>query len=385
MAYIAPYIDEAGLYIPSYDDIKEDLIDKMKEIYGNDIYLEPDSQDYQMISAFSLMINDAMQSLLLSYNNSSPLTAISTGLDRLVQLNGIVRREPTKSICKVKVVGAPGTVINNGVAQDINGINWFLPEYVVIAQSGEIEVNAECEKFGPVQVSVGGINKVSTVVQGWDSITNEVLASVGVGVETDSELRARQAQSSSISAKTIKDSITAGILNLEGVKKVVSYENDTPASVGVFPPHSITFVVDGGNDIEVANEIYWRKTIGTTTYGNTEIIIDTPYAGESKIKFQRPIEVSVTIDMSITFLVSQSAEILNEIKASIVDFIYDNAIGKDLYVSTIFGAIYTAFNKYPTIPFYVNSISANGQTTFISVGDFEHLSCSSENITITTT
>lgn len=382
MAYIAPYIDETGLHIPSYEDIKEDLIDKMKEIYGNDLYLEPDSQDYQMISAFSLMLSDAMQSILLSYNNSSPLTAVSTGLDKLVQLNGITRRMPTKSFCKVKLQGAPGTIIINGVVQDINGINWFLPEYVVISGDGTAEVDAECEQFGAIQVPVGGINKIITTVSGWTSVQNEELAIVGEEPETDSQLRARQAKSASISAKAIKDAIVAGILNLDGVKKVVSYENDTSTAVGVYPPHSITIVVDGGNDIEIANEIYWRKTIGTATNGNTEVEIDTPYAGKSLIKFQRPIKVDAYVDISITFLVSQSSEILDEIKNAVADFIADNTIGKDLYISTLYGAIYTAFNKYPTIPFYINSIEVNGQTSFITVGDFEYLDCQTSNITI---
>lgn len=58
MSYQAPYIDEAGLHIASYNDIRDSLLENMKQIFGQDIYLENDSQDYQMISAFALMLYD---------------------------------------------------------------------------------------------------------------------------------------------------------------------------------------------------------------------------------------------------------------------------------------------------------------------------------------
>ena len=45
MAYFAPYIDDAGVHIPTYVDIRDDLIAKFREIYGRDVYLGNDSQD----------------------------------------------------------------------------------------------------------------------------------------------------------------------------------------------------------------------------------------------------------------------------------------------------------------------------------------------------
>ena len=50
MAYFKPYVDSKGLHIPSYQDILNDMIASMKQIYGDDIYLENDSADYQLLS-----------------------------------------------------------------------------------------------------------------------------------------------------------------------------------------------------------------------------------------------------------------------------------------------------------------------------------------------
>ena len=56
MPYFEPYIDVSGLHIPLYSDIRDDLIDKMKIIFGDDIYIEQDTMDYQQISIMARKI-----------------------------------------------------------------------------------------------------------------------------------------------------------------------------------------------------------------------------------------------------------------------------------------------------------------------------------------
>lgn len=85
MAYFKPYIDGTGYHYPTYNDIRDDMMDRFRQIYGQDIYLGNDSQDYQMISIFALKIYDTFQAVELDYNNRSPKTAIGTALDALVK------------------------------------------------------------------------------------------------------------------------------------------------------------------------------------------------------------------------------------------------------------------------------------------------------------
>ena len=63
MAYFAPYINETGIHIPTYPDIRDDLVKMYKSIFGDDVYLENDSQDYQLISIFADKTHDALQQL----------------------------------------------------------------------------------------------------------------------------------------------------------------------------------------------------------------------------------------------------------------------------------------------------------------------------------
>ena len=94
MSYFTPYVDTSGLHIPTYADIRDDIIVQMKKIYGNDIYLENDSADYQFISILALKISDSYQAVQYACNARSPVTAIGAALDSVVKLNGIVRKEP---------------------------------------------------------------------------------------------------------------------------------------------------------------------------------------------------------------------------------------------------------------------------------------------------
>ena len=75
MAYYAPYIDTTGIHVPTYEDIRDDLIASMKQIFGQDIYLDDDSQDYQQISIFAKKIFDTNSLAVLVYNNRTANTA----------------------------------------------------------------------------------------------------------------------------------------------------------------------------------------------------------------------------------------------------------------------------------------------------------------------
>ena len=179
MAYFAPYIDEAGLHIPTYQDIKDDLVAEAKNIFGDDIYLENDSMDYEYISAVALKMYDTLNSIVYAYNSRSPVTAIGSGLDTVVKINGLKRKSASYSTCVVTLTGTPQTVIKSGVVQDISGNNWNLPSNITIPEEGEIKVSAICTVLGSISALVGDINKIATPQLGWTSVTNKVKAVEG--------------------------------------------------------------------------------------------------------------------------------------------------------------------------------------------------------------
>lgn len=146
MAYFKPYVDSKGLHIPSYQDILNDMIASMKQIYGDDIYLENDSADYQLLSIFALKQSDTLQTLAYAYNARSPETAIGTSLDSVVKLNGIKRKGAGRSTCRVTITGTPFTQISAGAVRDRAGLIWDLPAVVVIGAQGTTDTVVTCRK-----------------------------------------------------------------------------------------------------------------------------------------------------------------------------------------------------------------------------------------------
>ena len=57
MSYFEPYIDSSGFHMPTYVDIRDDLINQMKSIFGNDIYIDEDGGIYYCVEEAPLNDN----------------------------------------------------------------------------------------------------------------------------------------------------------------------------------------------------------------------------------------------------------------------------------------------------------------------------------------
>ena len=50
MAYFAPYIEDTGLHMPTYEDRLEDLVSAYRSIFGVDAEMSESVPDYQLLS-----------------------------------------------------------------------------------------------------------------------------------------------------------------------------------------------------------------------------------------------------------------------------------------------------------------------------------------------
>ena len=356
MSYQAPYIDEAGLHLSNYNEIRDSLIAEMKQIFGQDIYLEQDSQDYQMVSAFALMIYDTQQALLLAYNNNSPATATGTGLDRVVALNGINRTKASYSSCAVQISGTAYTKINNGIVADSRGIQWALPEQVTIGATGIIQATAVCKTVGRITASPGDINTIVTPTKGWLAVENLVSATPGVEEERDSALRLKQKASVANPSRSVFEGTIGAIANADGVVRHVAYENDTGEIVDGMPPHSISLVIEGGCDKELANLIYLHKTPGCYTNGNLVVDIIGAYGITTPIRFYRPNYVDVEVKIKVHALTGYTDTTGAAIQENVYTYINNLAIGQSVYTANLNGPVLEALAQPPN--FYVERLTA---------------------------
>lgn len=339
MTYTAPAITSSGLTIPLYADILADLISLAKSIYGDDIYLGNDSMDYQFLSILALKISDDYNTAQLVYNNRSPATAIGSALDAVVKINGIARKAASYSTCEVTLTGTYGATITGGIVADVAGYLWTLPTPITFPVSGTMTVSATCQTIGAITATIGQISTISTPTQGWTSVTNTVAAVAGTAAETDSSLRSRQAISTELPSQALLGGTIAGIASVSNVSRYRVYENDTNVtdSNGI-PSHSISAIVDGGTDTDIANEIYYRKNGGCGTYGTTTVnVADPTYGTTTAIKFYRPTYVPIFATLGVHPLAGYTTANTTSIQTAITTYLNSLSIGEELTISALWG------------------------------------------------
>lgn len=365
MAYFSPYIDATGFHMPSYTDIRDQMIANAKSIFGQDIYLEIDSQDYQWISSVASIIYDSFLVSQAAYNSRGPSTAVGSGLDVIVKLNGIKRLPAVYSTCYVTLTGTPGASITNGIVGDKNGYDWALTSPILLDNTGSATALATCKTAGPIIANSGDINKIVTPTYGWTSVTNTASASIGSNVELDSQLRSRQAISTAQPSMTVLEGVKGAIAAVSGVIRFEVYENDTKVTdANGLPGNSITAVVDGGSDTDIATAIYNKKTPGGYTNGTTSITITDKWGVPATIRFYRPTMVDIDVTVNVKQLSGYTTDTTAAIQYAIAAYNNSLSIGDDLSISSLWGAALAA-NTVPTKPlFSITGLTAarHGQT-----------------------
>ncbi|MGG3884363.1 baseplate J/gp47 family protein [Brevibacillus panacihumi] len=388
MPYFSPYIDDTGYHMPTYQDIRDELVSQAKQIFGQDTYLDNDSQDYQMISVFSNMIYDAFLAGQAAYNSRGPATAVGAGLDVVVGINGIKRNKQTASTAKVTLSGTPGTVITKGIVSDTSGYKWSLLSPVSIGSSGTVSTIATCQTLGPIQAAPNTITNIETPTLGWTSITNPDTATPGTDMERDPQLRTKQAVSTANPSRTVLEGVKGSVANVSGVTRYEVYENDTGQtdSMGL-PKHSITVVVEGGADQDIAKAIFKRKTPGCYTNGTTEVNVTDQYDQVTPIRFYRPSYVDIDVVVTVKKLVGYTDQTTIDIKDYIALYINNFFSLSVLPISSLWGAALQA-NRVPTNPYFsitglTAAKSGNPQgTTDITLAFNEAARCAEGNVTI---
>ena len=381
-------VTENGIKAPSYAEILEYFKEKAKTIFGQDVDLDADTQDGQLIAIFAQAISDVNAQAIATYNQFNPNTAVGVGLASAVKTNGIKRQEATNSTVDLVLIGQAGTVINNGIASDDAGTNWLLPEQVVIPVSGEITVTATAEEVGDIEASPNTITQIVTPTLGWQSVNNPNQAVVGVAVETDAQLRTRQARSTELASVSLWEGIIASLLNLEGVTRVSGVKNDEDATSdeGV-PGHTVAMIVDGGDVDEIGKTIFLKKGEGVGTFGTTQTTYIDTYGFPNVIKFSRPTIVNVYVTLNITPASTYLSTAADEIKSRIADYINSLAIGEDVNIARVLASAVKDCDTGMDDRFEVSSItmgesSGSQSAASIPIEWNEAAACDVSNITV---
>lgn len=334
LSTLAPTVDASGISAPTYSDIYQSLIASFQAIYGSSIYVAADSQDGQWIAVLAKAIDDSNQAAISVFRSFSPVYSQGTDLDSLIKLNGLSRQVSSYSTAQGNVVGQAGTIITNGVVQDINGNLWNLPASVTIPIGGSIVETVTAQSVGNVIAPSGTINTIATPQFGWQSFTSTIDAVPGNPIETDAQVRARQAISTALPALSIKESIEAAIGNVSGVSRFIVYENDTGSvDINGIPAHSFSAVVLGGDANAIGAAIASKKPPGIQTYGPTTVTVYDSKGFASSINFYPLSLIQIYFGITIKALTGYVATTATLIATTLANFVNSLAIGEDVYAS----------------------------------------------------
>jgi uncharacterized phage protein gp47/JayE len=360
MAYFPPVITAAGLSVPVFSDIQSALLNAYQSIYGATTYLGNDSSDYQWVSAVALKLNDNMGLCQLAYNARSPLTAIGADLDSILKLNGLARLSSSPSTVILVLTGTPGTIINNAVVADVNGVLWQLPFGVVIGGTGSVSSTAVCQQGGPISAASNTVTSpVGGFTAGWTSVTNPNPATVGTPVESDSNARGRQSISVALPSSTRLAGTIAEIKTVPGVTLINVLENQTSVTDSFGNEgHSMTAVVQGGTDLAVATAIYDNRGIGCNTQGATAtamtlVPVTDPNSGNvTVIGFIRPTFVPIYVSIAVHGLnAGFTTATQTAIVTAIVAYLNSLQIGEAVVQSSLYGAALSVMPD-PYVPLF---------------------------------
>ncbi|WP_334033911.1 baseplate J/gp47 family protein [Burkholderia cepacia] len=388
---LAPTIDENGITAPTYADVLAFLQDQYRSIYGADTYLEPDSQDGQLLGVFAKAISDVNSVAIAIYRSFSPATAQGDALSSNVKINGIARKIASYSSADLVLIGQAGKTITNGAAKDTNGVQWMLPATVTIPSSGTITVTATCATIGDVSARAGTINQIATPVLGWQSVTNPADAAEGAPVESDAALRQRQTVSTALPSLTVLDGIIGAVANVPGVTRYVAYENDTSSTdANGIPSHSISLVVEGGDATAIANAIAAKKTPGAGTFGTTSIVVADIYGRPITISFFRPTGAPIGATVTIKALGGYTTQAGQQIQQAVSDYINGMQIGGGLSGCVEWGDALTAANSVGGgVTFKLSGLTLTGPrgagTPDVALLFNEAASCTPANVTLVVT
>lgn len=361
MSYVPPQLTSAGPVVPSYTDYQDALMQSYLSIYPSNASLAPGDADYQWISAVALMLSDTVQFAVLILNSFGLFTNAGAGQDAQYSNLGIQRLPATNSTVSVTLTGTAGTIITNGTVYDTNGNVWTLPASVTIGSGGTVTVTATAQNIGPITAAAGTVTGIGTPTAGWTSVTNAAAASPGTNAETDAAFRARAVISTLLPSQTTFNATLAAVAAVAGVTRSTGYNNPNDyADAYGNPPHSITIVVQGGTQADIAQAIYDNYGLGAQTNGTTTVEVTDPQSGQLQpISFDIATETNIYVTLNVAPLLQPvTTATQSAIQTAIVAYLNSLNIGQVVSIAALYATAMAQAGNLAQPDFSVISIAA---------------------------
>jgi len=331
MAIPAPSFTDKGFIPPSeVDEILPAVLADIDAAFGGGLNLALDTPQGQIASSETAAIGNANDAFCALANGVDPAYASGRMQDAIGRIYFLERKPALATSVACLCVGAVDTPIPAGSkAIDEDGNLYSSLDAAVIGATGNVTVQFASDLVGPIPCPAGSLNRIYTVIPGWDSVSNPQDGALGQDVESRAQFERRRAASVARNAIGSLPAIYGEVFNVDGVIDCFVYDNplattDTYKGV-LLQPNSIYVCASGGSDLDVAEALWRKKPPGCNYTGNTTVTVYDqnaayvpPYPSYD-VKFERPESLSVIFYVAIASSPQVPSNAATLIKQCIID------------------------------------------------------------------
>ena len=262
------YITGTGVIVPDTSVLLSDIKARFVELFGDNLDLSPTTTQGRLIELFNRSETFTLQACAVVSNMLNLNKANGFVLDDLGALFLIERKPATKTSTTVVLNGVPNTIIPaNTRIKSADGNIFVNPASAVIGSDGSVSVRYQAVETGAIPALPNTLKIILDGVNGLETANNPANAVIGQEQESDGDFRNRIKISLNTNAIAVLSAIKASVEQVSGVVGSYCYDNYDSSAVIIdslsVPAHSLLVVVDGGDEQEIANVLYAKKTAGT--------------------------------------------------------------------------------------------------------------------------
>lgn len=305
-----------GFLPKPYDVIRGEIVEDLKEIFGDNVDTTDDGPLGVLTSIYSEREADLWDLAEQVYHAAYRSGAVGAQLDDLYALIGGERTGATYSTVELSLTGTAATVVPAGsITADAAGQQWIHTEDGVIPGT----VTASPADPGPIAAVAGTLTLKITPVSGWTGVTNPLDAIPGVAAQSDPQVRTAMGEAFHSGYGSSTEALWAALRRVPGVLDVTLLENRSwiEDEYGL-PPKSYEAIVRGGDDDAVAEVLWLGQPEGIQSWGSTIASVVDSQGDAQTIRFTRPTEILVWMTAEVEVYPGFAEDGEDQIKATLL-------------------------------------------------------------------
>ena len=396
MASNYTFLDNKGVVVADTADIKETVQNEFQAALGADLSLEASTPQGRLIDIETncrkaVVENNVFVANSINFNLSSGILLDAWGANFDLE-----RGAAESSSVIATVAGVAGTVISQGsTAQTQNGDLFYAENNITIPAGGTTTATFLSVEKGEIPCAVNSLTKIIDGTLGWETITNSTAAVLGKKEESDAGYKQKFYDDGLFSGMSLIQDYNNAVLKVDNVisARIIDNGKSTAQSVDniSIAAHSVYACVDGGNNTDVANALFHRKSAGCDWTALTSPVdqhvtvnvVDETYGDTYAVTFNRPNEIQIYASVTANSGTATSSDLSTDIKTAITTYINIHKIGEDVSILQLAQAINAAIAGIELTAIAIGTTSGSLSTSNITIHINEVAKIIASNITVT--